>query len=106
MDNKPPILGQTFDHLKQRAREIPEVKEYLDSYSVVIGNIVFARRLQLGLTQAQLAKLAGTTQARISEIESGDSNTTMKVMNDVFRCLKLQSLNPSFDEQAAAFSNN
>jgi predicted transcriptional regulator len=99
---KPPELGQSFKELKQKAREIPEVKEYLDSYSVVIGNIVFARRIQLGYTQTKLAEIAKTTQRRISEIESGQGNVTMDVMDRVFRCLKLVRLDPTFDEQAAA----
>ena len=106
MAKKPPVLGQSFAEMKRQAREIPEVREYLNSYSVAIGNIVFARRTQLGLTQQKLAELAGTTQHRISEIESGESNVTMKIMDRVFRCLGLHELNPTFDdEQAAAHSS-
>jgi ribosome-binding protein aMBF1 (putative translation factor) len=99
---KPPILGQSFKELKQKAREISEVEEYLNSYSVVIGNIVFARRIQLGYSQKQLADKAKTTQHRISTIESGQGNATMDVMDRVFHCLKLVQLDPTFDEQAAA----
>ncbi|GAA3411470.1 helix-turn-helix domain-containing protein [Paenibacillus hodogayensis] len=99
---KPPRLGQSFKELKEKAREIPEVKEYLNSYSVVIGNIVFARRAHLGYTQKQLADMAKTTQHRISEIESGTGNVTMEVMDRVFRSLRLVQLDPTFDEQSAA----
>lgn len=102
-ENKPKFVGKSFQELKQRAREIPEVREYLDSYSVVIGNIVFARRMQLGYTQKELADLIGTKQGRISEIETGDGNVTMDVMNRVFKVLGLQRLDPFYvDEQAAA----
>ncbi|MEB8638242.1 helix-turn-helix domain-containing protein [Bacillus cereus] len=100
--NKPPVLGKSFQELKQRARSIPEVKEYLNSYSVVIGNIVFARRMQLGYTQQQLAEFAGTKQGRISEIESGEGNVTMDVMNRVFKALGLQRLDPFFEDEQAA----
>jgi ribosome-binding protein aMBF1 (putative translation factor) len=98
----PPVLGQSFNELKQKAREISEVEEYLNSYSVVIGNIVFARRVQLGYSQKQLADKAKTTQHRISTIESGQGNATMDVMDRVFRCLKLVQLDPTFDEHSAA----
>jgi DNA-binding XRE family transcriptional regulator len=101
-ENKPPVLGQSFQELKERARQIPEVRDYLDSYSVVIGNIVLARRMKLGLTQQQLAKLAGTKQGSISEIESGEGNVTMNVMNRVFKALGLQRLDPSFEDEHAA----
>lgn len=101
-DRKRPVLGQTFKELKQKARDIPEVKEYLNSYSLVIGNIVFSRRVELSYTQKQLAGMASTTQHRISEIESGQGNVTMEIMDRVFRCLKLVGLDPTFDEQSAA----
>ncbi|RAU97946.1 helix-turn-helix domain-containing protein [Paenibacillus sp. YN15] len=102
--SNPPVLGQSFKDLKKRARQIPEVKDYLDSYSVVIGNIIFVRRMKLKLTQQELAELAGTKQSKISEIESGEANVTMEIMNRVFKALGLEDLQPQFrDEQAAGF---
>lgn len=86
----------------QEARDIPEAKEYLESFSVVIGNIVFARRMQLNLSQQELAALAGTTQKRISLIETAKGNVGQDVLNQVFKALKLQSLEAYFDEHAAA----
>ena len=102
MKNNPPILGKSFLDLKNRARSIPEVKDYLESYSMVIGNIIFSRRMKLNFTQQQLAELAITKQATISNIEAGVGNVTMETMNRIFKVLGLQNLNPSFDEQAAA----
>ncbi|TVX85536.1 helix-turn-helix domain-containing protein [Paenibacillus agilis] len=95
-------LGQDFKALAQEAREIPEVRDYLDSFSVVIGNIVFARRMQLKLSQQQLAALAQTTQGRISQLESATGNIRQDVMDRVFKVLELQDLKASFDEQAVA----
>lgn len=46
--------------------------------------------------------MAKTTQHRISEIESGQGNVTMEVMDRVFCCLKHLRLDPTFDEQSAA----
>ncbi|NMO98133.1 helix-turn-helix domain-containing protein [Paenibacillus lemnae] len=98
-------LGQSFKELKMSAREIPEAREYLDSFSVVVGNLVFARRRALKLSQAELAKLAGTTQAKISNIEAAKQNVTIDTLNGVFSVLGLTQLIPVFnDEQAATHS--
>ncbi|MDN4617263.1 helix-turn-helix transcriptional regulator [Paenibacillus sp. PsM32] len=92
-------LGQSFAELKNTAREIPEVKDYLDSFSVTIGHLVLSRRLQLGYSQSKLAKLAQTTQARISMIESGDSNITSEVLNKVFHILEIVNLQAIYAEE-------
>lgn len=99
-------LGQDFADLKKEVRKIPEMADYLDSYSVAIGNLVFARRMQLGLSQSELAKLSNTSQAQISKIEAGDDSITAKVLNRVFRALKLQSLHPVFDNEETASIEN
>ncbi|MCD9020204.1 helix-turn-helix domain-containing protein [Cohnella silvisoli] len=95
-------LGQDFADLKAEVRKLPGMGDYLDSYSVVIGNLVFARRMQMGYTQTKLAELSGTNQAHISRIEAGDESITAKVLNNVFRVLKLASLKPLYDEEAAS----
>lgn len=96
-------LGQDFEELIQEAKSIPEVREYLDSFSVVIGNIVFARRVQLNLSQAELAALAKTTQKRISLIEAATGNVTQDIIDRVFRVLKITGVDVKFsDEEAAA----
>lgn len=97
-------LGQDFDELKQSAREIPEVAEYLDSFSVAIGNLVFARRMQLGLSQMELARLARTTQATISRIESGDEGVKTGTLNSLFRALRLVRIDPIYTEDAVSSS--
>ena len=43
------------------------------------GDAVKARREHLGMSQAQLSELSGTSKAMISEIESGKKNPTLKV---------------------------
>jgi transcriptional regulator with XRE-family HTH domain len=95
-------LGQDFADLKAEVRVISGMSDYLDSYSVVIGNLVFARRMQMGYSQSQLAELSGTNQAHISLIEAGADSITAKVLNRVFRVLRLASIQPIYDEQAAA----
>jgi DNA-binding XRE family transcriptional regulator len=99
-------LGQNFKELKESARDIPEVREYLESFSVAVGNLVHARRIQMGLTQMELAKLAGTKQATISKIEAAKENVTMETLNGIFAALRLAQLIPVFaDEDAATFTN-
>lgn len=98
-------LGQDFKALMEQAKEVPGVSEYLNSYSVVIGDIVYARRMQLNLTQQQLAEKAKTTQRQISLIESAKGNVGQDIMDRVFRELKLVHLEATFeehDEEAAA----
>lgn len=46
-----------------------------------------ARRLELGLTQAHLAKLAGVTQAYIAKIEAGAADPTMSIIEKILETL-------------------
>ncbi|MCM3702084.1 helix-turn-helix domain-containing protein [Paenibacillus macerans] len=94
-------LGQDFVEFMEEANQIPEVKEYLTSFSVVIGDLVMARRLQLGWTQKQLAERADTTQARISQIEAAHEGVKMGTINKVFKALGLSNINPEYREDAA-----
>lgn len=95
-------LGQEFEELMREARENPEVREYLDSFSVIIGNIVYARRMQMNLSQQELARQANTTQKRISLIESATGNVGQDVLDRVFKVLGLANIEASFDEHAAS----
>ena len=45
------------------------------------------RRRGLGVTQAQLAETAGTAQARISQIENGESEPSIDVLMRLARAL-------------------
>jgi predicted transcriptional regulator len=95
-------LGQDFEELLADARQVPGVAEYLDSYTIKLGNEVFARRIAMKLSQKALADLAGTNQAHISKIEAGDDSVTGKVLNKVMAVLDIDSLNIGFKEYAAA----
>ncbi len=59
-----------------------------------MGNdLVREARRRVGLTQAQLADLAGTTQSSIARLESG---TTSPSFDDVIRYLRLMGLDLDF----------
>jgi predicted transcriptional regulator len=45
-----------------------------------LGMLILKRRLEFGLTQKELARLAGTSQNRIYLIESGDANPTLDTL--------------------------
>jgi len=47
-----------------------------------------ARRLELGLTQVQLAKLAGVTQAYIAKIEAGTADPTVSILEKILETLE------------------
>lgn len=98
-------LGDDFKALKQEAMAIPEVRDYLQSFSVIIGNIVYARRMQLNLSQSELAERADTIQSRISLIEKANGNVSQDVLDRVFRVLELQDIHVSFNEEAATLAN-
>ncbi|OPH53389.1 hypothetical protein BC351_05865 [Paenibacillus ferrarius] len=94
-------LGQDYADFLKEAKEIPEVREYLNSFSVIIGDLVMARRIQLGWSQKELAEAAGTTQPRISQIEAAYDGVKMGTINKVFRALGLAQINPGYREDAA-----
>lgn len=91
-----------FQDFMEEVKDIPEVKEYLNSFPVIIGDLVMARRIHLGWSQRQLAEAAGTNQARISQIESGYEGVKMGTIDKVFKALGLSQINPSYVEDAAA----
>lgn len=53
---------------------------------------VQAKRLELGLTQTQLASRAKTTQSAISEIESGDHSPNLDTIARIAKALRCKVL--------------
>jgi DNA-binding XRE family transcriptional regulator len=102
MENNKKAPGQEFQELLQEARKDPEIANYLDSISVYIGNLVLHHRLERQLTQGQLAKLAHTTQSRISQIESGFGGCKLETIDKVCKALNIVMPNPIHREEAAA----
>jgi len=62
-------------------------------------------RDDLGLTQAELAKLAGVSQPAIAQLESPDSNPTIDTLNGVARAMGAQiDFQPSAGESVKAYA--
>ncbi len=62
-------------------------------------------REELGLTQAELAKLAGISQPAIAQLESPDSNPTIDTLNRVARAMGAQiDFQPSAGESVKSYA--
>jgi transcriptional regulator with XRE-family HTH domain len=62
-------------------------------------------REDLGLTQAELAKLAGVSQPAIAQLESPDSNPTIKTLNRVAQAMGAQiDFRPSAGESVKSYA--
>ena len=48
--------------------------------SLMLGQMVHDRRMELGLTQADLAERAGMTQPQLSRLESGGATPTVPLL--------------------------
>lgn len=55
-----------------------------------VGAAVRARRRQLGVSQRDLAEIAGVSEHTVSDLESGKANPTWVVLTDVLTPLGLE----------------
>ncbi len=55
-----------------------------------IGEIIKSRRKEFGLTQTSLAKLSKIGVNTLTQIERGEGNPTIKVLEKVLRTLGMQ----------------
>ena len=55
-----------------------------------VGAIIKERRKEFGLTQARLAELSKVGVNTLTQIERGDGNPTVKVLEKVLRTLGMQ----------------
>ncbi len=77
--------GIPFRDLQSRLREDPEFVEALKDIQTeyeIIEQIIQAR-MELNLSQAELALLIGTKQANISRLESGKANPSLQFLKRV-----------------------
>lgn len=83
-------LNQDHDELMCLLNQVPGVEEHMQSFEVRMGETILQRRVELGITQTQLAEIVrelgeSITQATISKVEAGDrtvgSDTYQKVLS-------------------------
>ncbi|GAA2992243.1 hypothetical protein GCM10020229_00920 [Kitasatospora albolonga] len=87
------LLGETVE----------ESQAYVEAgYAFALGQAVYDRRTELGLSQAEVARRAGMTQPQISNVEGGDSVPTLPVLTRLAKALEA-SLTIALDGDASAF---
>jgi len=75
-------IKKDFLRNKKIKREYDKLKPEFDAIAEVMQ-----RRIDSGITQAQLAKKIGTKQSAIARFESGDYNPTLSMLNKIANAL-------------------
>ncbi|WP_326610773.1 helix-turn-helix transcriptional regulator [Streptomyces scopuliridis] len=87
------LLGETVE----------ESPAYIEAgYALALGQAVYDRRTELGLSQAELARSADMTQPQISNIEGGDSVPTLPLLTRLAKAMDA-SLTIDLDGDTSAF---
>ncbi|MEV4184589.1 helix-turn-helix domain-containing protein [Streptosporangium canum] len=81
---------------ERRADAYQEAREAL-----LLGQQVYNRRTELGLSQAELAERAGMTQPQVSRLETGGVTPTLALLRRLAKALDAE-LNVTFKPHAAA----
>ena len=87
-----PVGSTTAEGSARRARRSAgyrEAQERLAPYEQ-LARIVIRRRLDLGLTQEQLAERMGTSYSAISRIESGQHSTSVQTLQRLAAALEMR----------------
>jgi ribosome-binding protein aMBF1 (putative translation factor) len=87
-----PVGSPSTEGAARRARHSAgyrEAQERLAPYEQ-LARIVIRRRLDLGLTQEQLAQRMGTSYSAISRIESGQHNTSVQTLQRLAAALEMR----------------
>lgn len=101
-----------MDHSQWKTRQtrkllgevVEESSVYVEAgYAFALGQAVYDRRTELGLSQVELARRAGMTQPQISNIEGGDSIPTLALLTRLAKALDA-SLTIDLDGDTSAFS--
>lgn len=60
-----------------------------DEFLKELGHLLKFYRIKRGITQAQLGEMVEISEHRISQIENGKCNLTLKTTNKIFSALNL-----------------
>lgn len=83
--------------------QVEESAAYVEAgYAFALGQAVYDRRTELGLSQSELARRAEMTQPQISNIEGGDSVPTLPLLTRLAKALEA-SLSIDLDEDGSTF---
>lgn len=89
-------------NLAEGYRETPEIEEERQAHrlSMALAKAVYDRRIELGLSQTELAARSGLTQAKVSRIEGSDTVPTLPLLAKLAKGLDA-SLNIAIDADGA-----
>ncbi len=105
---------QNHEELTELLESVPGVKETVYSFSRLMGRAIFARRIELNLTQKELAQLVQKTtgqpmhQSVISRIEGGSIGISSETYDRILRALGMKDIEIIFDtskETSASLEN-
>ncbi|SOC21517.1 hypothetical protein SAMN05880501_1134 [Ureibacillus xyleni] len=97
-------FNKQHEELMALLDEVPGVKEHMASFEVNMGEAILKRRLEAGLTQAQVVAIVNSegekiTQATISKVECGDKTIGSDTYNKIFNALGgIKDINIEFGE--------
>ncbi|WP_116211444.1 helix-turn-helix domain-containing protein [Streptomyces olivoreticuli] len=88
---------------KLLGEQVEESPAYMEAgYAYALGQAVYDRRTEIGLSQTELARRAGMAQPQISNIEGGDSVPTLPLLTRLAKALD-SSLTIDLDGDSSAF---
>ncbi|MFJ7156062.1 helix-turn-helix domain-containing protein [Streptomyces sp. NPDC101118] len=89
---------------KLLGQSVQESPAYVQAgYGFALGQAVYDRRTDLGLSQAELARRAGMSQLQVSNIEGGDSVPTLPLLTRLAKALDA-SLTIDLDGDRSSFA--
>lgn len=97
-------LGKQHDELMKLLDAVPGVVEHMESFQVQMGEKIFKRRVESGLTQTQVVEIIREqgdpiTQATISKVECGDKTVSTETYNKILKALGgISSISIEFGE--------
>lgn len=82
---------KNYKDFKKQALKDKEIRKEYDALEpeFAIAQAIIEKRLEKGLTQADLAKKVGTKQSAISRLESGNYNPSIHFLEKVAKALSL-----------------
>lgn len=81
-----------FNRLTNKAKFLelhPEMNETFNSMAAIQGKVIFATRMEKGLTQKELADRADVSLKTISRAEGGSGNLGTQVYDKIYKALDL-----------------
>lgn len=85
-------IGTSVSEARKRRGERAEYREAQEGFAPYeqLARIVIRRRMDLGLTQEQLADRMGTSHSAISRIESGQHGTSVQTLQRLGAALEMR----------------